>query len=301
MNRPLAGVLAAAVTPLRPDLTPDLDAWPVLLDHLVRLGCHGAVVLGTTGEGPSFSVDERSAILQAAADWRARSGRADFLLVAGTGCANLPETIALTRMAFEAGADATLLLPAFYFKAVSADGVTDYLRHVFDAAVPRDGRVLLYHIPGVSGVPIAFETLAALRDEFPGCCAGIKDSGGDLAHTLALCATFPDLAIFTGTDRDLAAVLPAGASGAISALANVRGDLDRAVFDRVQAGESTGAANASLQAARAVLDRYPPVPALKALLADLHGLPGWPVRPPLVDLPPQERQALCHQLEGTTM
>jgi 4-hydroxy-tetrahydrodipicolinate synthase len=295
MSRPLAGVLAAAVTPLRPDLTPDLDAWPLLLDHLACLGCHGAVVLGTTGEGPSFSTAERAAIVRAAAAWRSDRRPAEFRLVAGTGCANLPETVALTQAAFAAGIDAVLLLPAFYFKAVTAAGVTAYLARVFESAVPPGGRVLLYHIPGVSGVPIAFETVAALREAFPGRCAGIKDSGGDPAHTLALCHDFPELAIFTGTDGDLAGALAAGAAGSITALANLCGDLARTVYDGHQAGRPDATADARLRAARSVLDRYPAVPAVKALLAERHGLPLWPVRPPLPDLALDVRLALADE------
>ena len=123
MGTELAGVYAAAPTPLTADLDPDLAAVGPLLSHLEDIGCHGALVLGTTGEGPGFSVAERARIIEAAALWR--GDHPGFRLLAGTGCAAIPDATALTRAALAAGCDAVVLLPPFYFKAVSAAGLAE--------------------------------------------------------------------------------------------------------------------------------------------------------------------------------
>ena len=102
-QHPLSGVYAAAVTPLKPDLSPDLEAVAPFLSFLASRGCHGALIFGTTGEGPSFSPAEREAIWRAALQVREQAP--NFRLLAGTGTPSLTETIDLTRLAFELGYD----------------------------------------------------------------------------------------------------------------------------------------------------------------------------------------------------
>ena len=132
---PIEGVFAAAVTPLNTDGQLDLAALPRLIDFLAGRGCHGVLLLGTTGEGPSLSVAERSDVLREGLRHRAAAWP-DFKLLAGTGCASLSDTIALTRAAFDLGADAVVTLPAFYYKGVSPEGITAYFEQVVQRAVP---------------------------------------------------------------------------------------------------------------------------------------------------------------------
>jgi 4-hydroxy-tetrahydrodipicolinate synthase len=286
MIRPLGGIFAAMPTPLTAERLPDLAALPGLLDDLAAQGCHGALVLGTTGEGPSFAVAEREAILAAAAAWRSASGLEDFLLLGGTGCGNVPETVALSRRAHELGYDGLLVLPPFYFKQVSEIGVTRAFADVLEG-LPDEARVLLYHIPPVTGVPVGPGVLAALRAAFGPMVAGMKDSGGDLEGTRRLLLDFPDLAIFTGTDSHLLPALEAGAAGAITALASACGGLLRAAYD-----DPSNAAGTRLTALRAAAAPYSPVSAVKALVHARRRQPLWPVRAPLVDLSPEERAVL---------
>lgn len=296
--RPLAGILAAAPTPFRSDLSVDLAAIPALLDHLVRLGCDGALLAGTTGEGPSLGVGERIAVIEAAAAWRAARGLPDFGLLAGTGCAAIPDSVAITRAAFDLGADGVLLLPAYYFKAVTPAGLTAYFSRVIEAAVPPRGQVYIYHFPQVTGIPIPVEAMSDLAAAFPEQIAGMKDSGADLAHTRRLIAAFPRLAIFTGTDSHLADVLEAGGPGSITALANLCGDIARDVLAAFRGGRDPAPARARLDAARAALEDFPTVAAVKAMLADIHGLPPWPVRPPLEGFGGDDRAALAARLQA---
>jgi 4-hydroxy-tetrahydrodipicolinate synthase len=287
MTRPLRGVIAAMPTPLTADLEPELAAVPTLLDDLVAQGCHGALIMGTTGEGPSFAVTERQSVLAAAAAWRATANRPEFLLLGATGCANAPETIGLSRTALGLGYDALLVTPAFFFKNVAPVGVTHYYSQVLEA-LPDDARLLLYHIPAVTGVTVSTDVLTALRSAFGPMVAGLKDSSLDLDHTRRLLTTFPDLAVFTGTDSHLLPALAAGAAGSITALASACGDVLRAAYDAQAAGSARPIDQERLTALRAAGDRYPLVAAVKTLVASRRGLPRWPVRPPLVALTPAE-------------
>ncbi len=181
--QPLAGVYAAAVTPLL-DSTLDLDSVPRLLAFLASRGCHGAVLFGTTGEGPSFSPAEREALMRCAHE--ARESIPGFRLIAGTGTPSLSETIDLTRLAFDLGFDGVLVLPPYYFRKATEDGLFLWFRELIQKAVPADGFVLGYHIPRVAGIGFSLELLKRLKDQFPSQFAGIKDSShdADLARDL---------------------------------------------------------------------------------------------------------------------
>src|SRR5574340_904978 len=151
MNRhSLSGVYAAAVTPLKPDLSPDLDAVAPFLGFLASRGCHGALIFGTTGEGPSFSPAERADVWRAAL--KVREQYPAFRLLAGTGTPSLTETIDLTRAAFDLGYDGVVTLPPYYFRKATDDGLFDWFEQLITKAVPRDGYLFGYHFPGVAGI-----------------------------------------------------------------------------------------------------------------------------------------------------
>jgi 4-hydroxy-tetrahydrodipicolinate synthase len=145
----LAGVYAAAVTPLQDGHASalDLGSVPVLLRFLASRGCHGAVLFGTTGEGPSFSPSERETLMRTAILARAQGELAsDFRLIAGTGTPSLSESIELTKLAFELGFDGVLVVPPYYFRKATDEGLFNWFRELIDAAVPSDGYLLGYHL-----------------------------------------------------------------------------------------------------------------------------------------------------------
>jgi 4-hydroxy-tetrahydrodipicolinate synthase len=294
-HRPLPGVYAAVVTPLTPSLDPDIDALPPLLDFLAGRGCHGALLLGTTGEGPAFSVEERVALLRAAAHYR-DAQRPAFRLLAGTGAANLSDTITLTRAAFDLGMDGALALPAFYYKGVSANGLAAYFGQIIEAAVPADGRLLVYHIPQVSGVGIPAEAVRALRERYPRQMWGMKDSQDHLPHTQAMLREFPGFGVFAGSDSIMSEALAAGAAGAITALANITSPLNRQVWDAFEQGQTAPEAQARLNRARQVTAGLNGSAVQKFALKELFGFPHWPVRPPLEDLTAEAKARLALEL-----
>lgn len=294
---PFTGVYAASVTPLKADFSPDLGAVPALLDHLASSGCHGALLLGTTGEGPSFALEERLAIFRAGLE--VRDGHPGFRLLAGTGTPSLEETIELTRAAFDLEFDGAVVLPPYYFRQVGDHGLYAWFAEVLKRAVPPGGKLLAYHIPSVSGVPLSLDLLARLREAFPDRFAGLKDSSADREHARALGARFGgELAVFNGTDSLFAPALAAGAAGCITAPANLFAAELRQVWDAHQEGKRAAGAEARIEAARSILDRCPPAPSiLKALLARFRGFPRWPVRPPLMPVPRDREDEVASELE----
>jgi 4-hydroxy-tetrahydrodipicolinate synthase len=291
----LRGIYAAAVTPLDSSGRPALDAFPRLLEHLASRGCHGALLLGTTGEGPSFSVSERKAVIREALLYRDAS-RQSFKILAGTGCASLSDTIELTRAAFDLGVDGVVTLPAFFYKGVDAAGLAAYFEQVVQAAMPADGRLLVYHIPQVSGVAIPAQTVAALRERLPQQVYGMKDSQDDRTHLLDTIEQFPGFQVFAGSDSLLSEALSAGGVGGITALSNVTSPLNRAIWDAHQAGGAAPEAQAALVRARAAVLGLSGPAAMKAALAELFGFPDWPVRPPLQPLSPEQRRTFTEAL-----
>ncbi len=276
--RELQGVICANLTPFTSDVGPVDYAWfGGHLRFLEQHGINGVLTLGTTGEGPSLAFSERQQVL----DTVLRE-RGDLAVIAGTGCAALPETIALSRYALERGADAVLVMPPFYFKRVTEAGVLHYYRAVCDA-LPSDARLLLYHIPSVTAVPITPLIIEGLLASHGPQVYGLKDSSGDIQHTTQLIQRYPQLRIFSGSDTQLAHALAAGASGVITALSNVWPDVARAVFDAHQQDDDVVAAQLRLTAIRRLIPDPTP-PALKAALPWRSDLPRVSVRAPLVNL-----------------
>ena len=282
-QHPLAGVYAAAVTPLKPDLSIDLDGLTSLIQFLAQRGCHGILLMGTTGEGPSFSIAERIQVFQCAV--QVRQDFSNLKLFAGTGTPSLEDTIHLTKSAFDFGFEGVVVLPPYYYRKATDEGLFTWFSSLIDRGVPSDGELLGYHIPPVSGMSLSLDLLARLKDTYPSQFAGIKDSSGDAEWARALGTRFgSDLVVLNGNDRLFSLALQSKASGCITAMANLISPLHRQVWDSFQAGKLDEIAQDRLSQAREELDRFPPMPPLlKLLLARLHGFPLWKVKPPLVD------------------
>jgi 4-hydroxy-tetrahydrodipicolinate synthase len=294
-GHPLAGVYAAAVTPLH-DSALDLESVPVLMRFLASRGCHGMVLFGTTGEGPSFSPSEREALMRAARAARdSHEFAPGFRLLAGTGTPSLSETIDLTRLAFDLGFDGVLVVPPYYFRNATDEGLFTWFSELIRKAVPSGGYLLGYHFPRVAGIGFSVELLARLKDSFPVQFAGIKDSSHDPALASTLGEKFgSDLVALTGTDSYLQLAMQNRAAGCITAPANLFSPDLREVWDLVQDGRDASKAQTRVTEQRHILEKYPPYPAsLKALLHRLHGLPRWSVKPPL--------ESISSELEGQAL
>jgi len=302
-QHPLAGVYAAAVTPLheQPASALDLESVPVLLRFLASRGCHGAVLFGTTGEGPSFSPSERETLMRAASQARAQGQvPPDLRLIAGTGTPSLSESIELTRLAFELGFDGVLVVPPYYFRKATDDGLFNWFSELIHQAVPSNGYLLGYHFPGVAGIGFSIDLLVRLKDAFPTQFAGLKDSSHDPDLARALGERFgTDLAVFTGTDSYLHLAMQNQAAGCITAPANIISPDLRNVWDLTNEGKDSSQAQERVKVQRQILEKYAPFPpTLKALLHRLHGLPRWSVKPPLAEVTAEMEEQVTSEMES---
>lgn len=286
------GVYCAALTPLNEDLSPDHTTFVAHCRHLLDQGCDGIAMLGTTGEANSFSVDERKALLDAAV----AGGIAPERLLPGTGVAALPDTIALTKHALGHGVGAVVMLPPFYYKNVSDDGLYAAYSEVVERIGDPRLKIVLYHIPQMSAVPIPHPVIERLRRRYPSAFVAIKDSSGDQAHMEALLERFPGLSLLVGADPLMLPLLGKGAAGCITATSNIVA-ADLAFVFRHHAdpahAEAVTAAQERIVQARGKASQFPQMAALKALLARQNGHEGWRrLRPPLLPLSKAQLLAL---------
>jgi 4-hydroxy-tetrahydrodipicolinate synthase len=289
------GLWCATLTPL--DARRNIDS-ARFVDHVRGLfaeGIDGIVPFGTTGEGQSFGVAERMAGLEALV----AAGIPPASIVPGTGCAALTDTIALTRHATDVGCAGVLVLPPFFFKDVTDEGLYASYAALVDAIADTRLRLYLYHIPQVTAVPISAPVIERLRLDYPAIVAGLKDSAGDLVHSQDMLARFPDLAILVGHEPHLPSMLAAGGAGTIGGLVNLFPRRMRGLFDAAGTRDEADALAEITRPLDIILD-YPLLPALKALQAELTGDDAWcAVRPPLAPLPATARSALLERLRAS--
>jgi 4-hydroxy-tetrahydrodipicolinate synthase len=289
----LEGVLAPVLTPFDEQLEVDLPRWIAHCRWLLANGCSGLAIFGTTSEANSLSVDERERSLDAALE----AGIAPSLLLPGTGCSALPDTVRLTRKAVRAGCAGVLVLPPFYYKGVSEEALFRSYAAVIDRVADPRLRLFLYHIPQMTQVPISLAMIERLRAAYPEVVAGIKDSSGDWGNTKSMLESLPGFRIFVGSERFLLRNLRAGGAGCITATANVNA---RAIDTLYREWRSPAAAalQDALDNLRGIFEQQPPIAGLKAALAHFRGDPGWrALRPPLLPLAPAQEEKLLAALQ----
>lgn len=300
-GRRLGGVWCAMATPLLPTLEPDHDRLAQHAHHLLRTGCDGLAPLGTSGEATSFSVAERRAILQGLLS----NGIQADQLVVGTGAAALPDAVELTRDAVAAGVQAVLVLPPFYYKNPSPDGIFAYYAELIERVADPAMRVVLYQIPQLSGVDLGPDLVDRLCRAYPGTIAGVKDSSANLKRLLETVARFPQLSVMAGPDTQLLPLLRAGGAGCITATSNLMpGDLQFIYrhFDEPARAAEVRQAHDRLEVARAAtMTIHSHIPSIKAALAQQHHHPGWRrVRPGLAPLTDGQAREVLDALNAVT-
>ena len=297
MTYAVSGVFCASATPLASDLSPDLAAFAAHCHALIQDGCDGIALLGTTGEANSFSSSERRAILEAALS----AGIAPSRLLPGTGLANIPETVELTRHALSCGVATVVMLPPFYYKGVSDDGLFAAYASVIERIGDPRLRVILYHIPQMTGLPISHDLIERLVTAFPGIVVGIKDSAGKIENMEAMIARFPGFAVLAGADPLLLPLMRLGGGGCITATSNLVARELATVFRHANdpaKAKGVAAAQARINAYRDLSNSYVQIPAIKAMVGRRHGNPGWVrTRPPLLAVGAAEEAALVRRLD----
>ena len=291
----IRGVLSPVVTPFTADLRPDAERFVRHCRWLLSQDV-GLAAFGTNSEANSLSVDERMELLDRLVEAGLDPGR----MMPGTGCCALTDSARLTAHAVKLGCAGVLMLPPFYYKGVSDDGLFRSFAEVIERVGDRRLRVYLYHIPPVAQVPIGLGLIERLLRAYPGSVAGMKDSGGDWSHTEKVLAAFArsGFDVFPGSETFLLAGMRHGGVGCISATANVHPGPIARLAATWQAADAD-AQQARLDEIRGIFQGYAMIPALKAAVARWGGDAGWStVRPPLVALAAEQSQALVARLEA---
>ena len=290
----IKGVLSPVVTPFSEDLSPDAAR---LIRHCKWLVSQrvGLAVFGTNSEANSLSANERMALLEALVN----AGVDPKRMMPGTGCCALSDSVRLTEHAVKLGVAGCLMLPPFYYKGVSDEGLyrnfSEVIQRVGDARL----RVYLYHIPPVSQVPITLNLIERLLKAYPGAIAGLKDSSGDWNNTKAVLDRFAKSGfdVFAGSESFLLQNMRNGGAGCITAGANVNPAQITSLYDAWQ-GAGADSMQAAINDVRNVLQSIPMIPALKRTIAHYSGDMGWNrLRPPLTELTAAQEQQLLQGLE----
>lgn len=293
MTERIRGVIAPVLTPFDGELLPDSRRFIAHCRWLLARGA-GLAMFGTTSEANSLAVTERLALLDQVVAAGAPPGR----MMPGTGTPSLIDTVTLTRQAVAHGCAGVLMLPPFYYKGVSDEGLYRYYSEVIQRVGDDRLRIYLYHIPPVAVVGITLGLVERLLKEYPDSVAGMKDSSGDWSNTRSFLAAFAadGFDVFAGSESFLLANMRHGGVGCISATANINPAPMVELFGSWQS-EASEARQADLNVVREVLGRFPMVPALKEVVASALGDPAWrTVRPPLVELAPEQARSLQGEL-----
>ena len=292
----IRGLIAPILSPFNDDMSFDQNTYNELAKTLLNSGCAGLAPFGTTGEALSISAEERKQALDGLID----SGIDPSVLIPGTGLCNLPESVALSQQAVDLGCEGVMVLPPFYFKSVSDDGLFSYYEE-FIARVNRDTlRIYLYHIPQVSGVGLSIELVNALKEKYPSIVVGIKDSSGDWENTKNL-LSLDNFIVYPGSELPLVDAMKLGAPGCISATANLNSKPIAEVIDYCEDKnwDKAIALHNSVAQTRMVFQDYAPIPAQKALLSQMTNRESWRnVRPPLIALTKEKTQQLQDALNA---
>jgi 4-hydroxy-tetrahydrodipicolinate synthase len=291
----IKGVLSPVVTPFSRDLSPDTQRFVAQCQWLLSQNC-GLAVFGTNSEANSLSANERIALLDSLLAADVDPAR----MMPGTGCCALTDTVRLTEHAVKAGCAGVLMLPPFYYKDVSEDGLYRSFAEVIERVGDSRLRIYLYHIPPVAVVGITPKLVERLLKGYPSAIAGMKDSSGDWNNTKTFLDAFAKSGfdVFVGSESFLLANMRAAGAGCISATANV----NPAPIDKLyREWRNADAADQQerLNAIRKATGQYVMIPALKAVIAHYARDPAWvTVRPPLVALTSEQSAKVIQDLDA---
>jgi 4-hydroxy-tetrahydrodipicolinate synthase len=291
-SQPFSGVLVPVLTPFTPSGEPDAGRFIAFCRWLLDQGAGGLAIFGTTSEANSMSPAERMELL----DRLIEAGVPAQKLMPGTGACAMTDAAMLVRHAVRHGCGGVLMLPPFYYKGVSDNGIFAFISGVIDKVGSPALKLFLYHIPPMAVIGFSLDLVGRLITAYPETVVGLKDSSGDWSNTAALLERFPGFAVFPGSEVFLLDGLRKGAVGCITASGNVNVPGIKKVYDNWR-GPQAEALQAGITTLRNTLQVYPMVPALKRVVAHYHNDPNWAsVRPPLVPLDPAQSATLIAAL-----
>jgi len=304
MIQRIRGVLAPVVTPFKSDLAPDSQRFIAHCNWLLSQNC-GLAVFGTNSEANSLSMEERLNLL----DELVAAGVDPARMMPGTGCCSIMETVKLTKQAVGNGCAGVLMLPPFYYKDVSEEGLYRYFSEVVQRVGDARLKIYLYHIPPVAVVGITTGLVERLLAAYPSAIAGMKDSSGDWNNTKTFLDAFAETAraartfdVFVGSESFLLANMRNGGVGTISATANVNPAAIHKLYQQWNTADDADQQQSKLNVVREVFAsrKFPSmIAALKQAIAIYADDPAWQkVRPPLVELTPEQAKTLAAELNA---
>lgn len=294
MTERIKGILSPVLTPFKRDYRPDAERF---ISHCRWLLANDVslAVFGTNSEANSLSGHERGDLLERLVD----AGIDPRRLMPGTGCCSLTETAHLTSQAVKLGCSGVLMLPPFYYKGVTDEGLYRSFAETIERVGDKRLRIYLYHIPPVAQVGISLGLIERLLKSYPETIAGMKDSSGDWNNTQAVLDRFSKSGfdVFVGSETFLLANMRNGGKGAISATANVNPAKIAALY-REWTSSDADAMQGRLDAVRKIFGKYPMIAAMKRAVAHWRNDEEWSrVRPPLVEIAPRESKTLIDELK----
>jgi 4-hydroxy-tetrahydrodipicolinate synthase len=293
-NTRFEGVLTPVIMPFDADLSPDPERLIAQCQWLLSQNV-GIAVFGTNSEANSLSLEEKIDLL----DQLVESGIDPLRLMPGTGLCALPETVRLSAHVARLGCGGALMLPPFYYKGVSDEGLFRSYSEIIERVGDERLKVYLYHIPPISNVGISLELIERLIARYPQTVVGIKDSSGDWNNTQAMLdRQWDGFSVFAGSESFLLQTMQHGGAGCISATANVNPAAIHALYARWRDTNASEEQLKLTQLREAVLN-LPGIPALKAIVSHFRQDDEWlRVRPPLVELSEAQRRELVNAVEG---
>jgi len=292
-NPNIRGVLSPVVTPFTSALKPDTGRFVQHCQWLLDSGV-GLAIFGTNSEANSLSVSEKRTLIDHLVDAGVPASR----MMPGTGACSTTDAVELTRTAVQHGCAGVLMLPPFYYKGVSDEGLFRFYSEVIQQVGDERLKIYLYHIPPVANVAITYALIERLLKEYPGTIAGIKDSSGDWNNTRGMLEQFqPDgFDVFAGSESFLLATLRAGGAGCISATANVNPAAINRLYEAYESDDADQQ-QAQLDAVRDQYKHYVMIAALKATIAHHREDSEWMrVRPPLIEVSDEQSKKLINDL-----
>ena len=294
------GIYSAALTPINDDLSINKNLYLEHCQYLMKQGHDGLAIFGTTGEANSFSIKEKCDTI----DFLLSNNLDSNLLIPGTGSSSVEDAIQLTKFAEKNKSRAVLLLPPFYYKNVSDEGIINYFRKIIETVGSSDFHYLLYNIPQTTSVVLNFNIIETLLKLYPNNIVGIKDSSGNIDSMLKTVKYFQDLALFCGHDSLALKIYKRGGAGAITAGTNIAGRLLSFIINNINKEkeiEDFNSYQALLEQIRETITLEEPISVMKAYFSIINKNPDWnKVMPPLKSLDnPSNSKTIIRLIELT--
>ena len=294
------GIYSAALTPINDDLSINKNLYLEHCQYLMKQGHDGLAIFGTTGEANSFSIKEKCDTI----DFLLSNNLDSNLLIPGTGSSSIEDAIQLTKFAEKNKSRAVLLLPPFYYKNVSDEGIINYFRKIIETVGSSDFHYLLYNIPQTTSVVLNFNIIETLLKLYPNNIVGIKDSSGNIDSMLKTVKYFQDLALFCGHDSLALKIYKRGGAGAITAGTNIAGRLLSFIINNINKEkeiEDFNSYQALLEQIRETITLEEPISVMKAYFSIINKNPDWnKVMPPLKSLDnPSNNKTIIRLIELT--